>query len=244
MSYKDWPPAEKIAAIGLIFTILSFVAAVLVIPEFRRFVGLEKTPILTSRPDSLRNDKELTSELEKVKRGKNRDEKERPMPPQKPTNLRSTPKSDLSEFEMRTILFEKNFFDKRRNENGSGFSNNFELGKNSQIVIDNATHLMWQQSGSEYPMSDDQAQTYINSLNNARFAGYSDWRLPTLEEAMSLMEASKRKGDLYIDAVFDHQWEIWTSDKTASSEAWMVSFDRGSCTYKSIDCYVRAVRVQ
>jgi hypothetical protein len=280
MFYKSWLLAEKIAAIALIFTILSFVAAILVIPEFRRFVGLEETPTLTSRPDSLRYYQELTSELGKIKREKIRDEKaiekltqelqqlqaalskteKRPvsiMPtPKKPTDSksnfngreplfpRSTSKSDLSEFEMKPMLIKMNFFDKRMNENGDGFPNDFELGKDKQLVIDNATHLMWQKSGSEYRMSHDQAQAYIGSLKIARFAGYSDWRLPTLEEAMSLMEASKRKDDLYIDPVFDHQWAIWTSDKTASSEAWMVSFDRGSCTYKSIDCYVRAVRVQ
>jgi len=157
--------------------------------------------------------------------------------------FRSTFKSDLSEFEMKAMLFNRNFFDKRMNENGDGFPNNFDLENDNQAVVDNATQLIWQQSGSEYRMSHNQAQAYIDSLNNASFAGYSDWRLPTLEEAMSLMEASKRKDDLHIDRVFDHQWAIWTSDKTASSEAWMVSFDRGSCTDKSIDCYVRAVRV-
>ena len=142
------------------------------------------------------------------------------------------------------MLFERKFFDKRWNENGDGFPNNFELGNNNQIVLDNAAYLMWQKSGSEYRMSHDQAQAYIGSLNIARFAGYSDWRLPTLEEAMSLMEASKRKDDLHIDKAFGDQWAIWTSDKTASSEAWAIYFDRGSCTYKSIDSYVRAVRVQ
>lgn len=165
-------------------------------------------------------------------------------PPLAQPVFRSTSKSDLSEFEMKAMLFNRNLFDNRMNENGDGFPNNFDLENDNQVVVDNATQLIWQQSGSEYRMSHDQAQAYIDSLKNARFAGYSDWRLPTLEEAMSLMEASKRKDDLHIDKVFGRQWAIWTSDKTASSEAWMVSFDRGSCTYKSIDCYVRAVRVQ
>ena len=158
--------------------------------------------------------------------------------------FRSTSRNDLSEFQAKTMLARRNFFDKRMNENGDGFPNNFELGKDNQMIIDNATHLIWQKAGSSYRMSYYQTQAYIDSLNIARFAGYSDWHLPTLEEAMSLMETSKRKDDLHIHPVFGHQWAIWTSDKTASSEAWAVYFDRGSCTYKSIDSYVRAVRVQ
>lgn len=164
------------------------------------------------------------------------------MPAETPI-FRFTSKNDLSEFETKTMLTQNNFFDKRMNESGDGFPNDFELRENGQIVIDNATHLMWQQSGSRHRMRHNQAQVYIDSLNSAKFAGYSDWRLPTLEEAMSLMEVLKRKDNLHIHQVFDQQWGIWTSDKTVSSEAWAIYFDRGSCTYKTIDCFVKAVRL-
>lgn len=55
---------------------------------------------------------------------------------------------------------------------------------------------MWQQSGSENYMNYKDTQAYIEKLKKEKFAGYRDWRLPTLEGAMSLMEPEQRTGDL------------------------------------------------
>ena len=56
------------------------------------------------------------------------------------------------------------------------------------VVVDHATGLMWQKSGSTAPMSYAQAQAYIAQLNQDWFAGYTDWRLPTMAELLSLVE--------------------------------------------------------
>lgn len=98
------------------------------------------------------------------------------------------------------------------NPRGKGIQHQFETGKGGQVVVDKTTGLMWQQSGSPKSMVYDDAKKYIAQLNREKFAGYSDWRLPTLEEAMSLMEPQKKNADLYIDPVFDNtqRW-IWTA---------------------------------
>jgi len=88
------------------------------------------------------------------------------------------------------------------------------------------------------------AEEYIQKLNKDHFAGCTGWRLPTLEEAMSLMEP-KKHGDLYIDPVFDktQRW-IWTADNASAGVAWVVGFYGGGC-YNSrlhLYVYVRAVR--
>jgi hypothetical protein len=90
-----------------------------------------------------------------------------------------------------------------------------------------------------------QAQEYITMLNNTSFAGYKDWRLPTLEEAMSLVERDLRNGWLHIDPYFTKLEKIWTSDRIDSDwRVWVVSYNRGYCLIRRADSFsnVRAVR--
>ncbi len=142
---------------------------------------------------------------------------------------------------------------KRENAGLDGFGvplkytkNEYELKNDGLVVYDKATDLTWQQSGSESYMRYNEATNYINKLNNEKFAGYSDWHLPTLEEAKSLLEPSKNKTNkLYIDSIFgSKQRIIWTSDIYLASRAWVVYFDNGDCYVSSFfnDYYVRAVR--
>jgi serine/threonine-protein kinase len=114
-----------------------------------------------------------------------------------------------------------------------------------KIVLDKTTGLMWQQSGSSNYMVYSETKKYIRKLNNKSFANFTDWRLPTLKEAMSLMEAQKTKGDLYINSKFcqKQQW-IWTADRKSAGRAWVVYFSYGVCDHRVVDyaSSVRAVR--
>ncbi|MBL7180148.1 MAG: DUF1566 domain-containing protein [Desulfobacterales bacterium] len=40
-------------------------------------------------------------------------------------------------------------------------------------VIDRTTGLIWQQAGSDYPLTWQEAHTYIKKLNTRRFGGYA-----------------------------------------------------------------------
>jgi serine/threonine protein kinase len=94
-------------------------------------------------------------------------------------------------------------------------------------ISDFATGLMWQQSGSDDYMEFSQAQTYIRSLNQSRFTGHSDWRLPTIPELISLLEPEKNNKNRYIDPLFDNkQLWCWSSDRIegSSGAAWGVYF--------------------
>jgi len=122
-----------------------------------------------------------------------------------------------------------------------------KLRRRGQLLVrDRTTGLLWQQNGSPDLVSTlDKAKKRVQELNWNAFAGYTDWRLPTLEEAMSLMERTERNGDLYIDPIFDkrQRW-IWTCDKVKrASRAWAIYFSNGTC-YNGIDVYdsVCAVR--
>lgn len=110
------------------------------------------------------------------------------------------------------------------------------------VVIDHATGLLWHQSGSRDYMSWNNAKVWIKNLSRTGYAGYHDWRLPTLEEAVSLLESGTRN-DLYIDPVFNgEQWGIWTGDKHGSDGVWSVYFSLGNVRWNIKNRYVRPVR--
>ena len=121
--------------------------------------------------------------------------------------------------------------------------NDFE--ERGDVVVDHATGLMWQKSGSGNYMTYNDALKYIKQLNRERFAGYNDWRLPTIPELMSLLEPGKSSNGSYINAIFDERqrW-CWSSDKRSSAAAWYVYFNLGNVYWNYLDYtrYVRAVR--
>jgi hypothetical protein len=163
--------------------------------------------------------------------------------------LRSKP-MELSAVDVNEMIIRHGFYERNINPGGKGFSHQYKLQEidGDKVVFDEISYLMWQQSGSDGRMEFEDANKYINELNEKRFAGFNDWRLPTLEEAMNLMELTT-ESDLFIDPIFDRKqsW-IWTADQNqlqGASLQWIVNFIKGHCYFYLLDYgtnYVRAVR--
>lgn len=83
---------------------------------------------------------------------------------------------------------------------------------NEKVVIDHASNLMWHQSGSTNGMNWENAHRWIERLNTKGYAGYHDWRLPTVEEATSLLEPSKAHFFLSHDADAAEYHKLLRSD--------------------------------
>ena len=109
-------------------------------------------------------------------------------------------------------------------------------------IIDHATGLQWQKSGSDL-LSNNEIEAYIQDLNNNKFAGCDDWRLPTTEELMSLIENQKQSNDLYLNSLFDRkQFMCWGADNHKGYK-WNVYFDKKRIFYdNSVSHFVKAVR--
>lgn len=147
----------------------------------------------------------------------------------KPMRLRSGPLEKLSYETILKMLRKKDFFDNYRNKKGKSLPHKYELiiSHQKSLVVDLAKGLTFQQSGSNKRMTFDEANDYVSDLKTQKFGGYEDWRLPTLEEAMSLTK-QRKQGALYIHSIFEQkQVSIWTADKKTSSLPWVVNFSSG-----------------
>jgi hypothetical protein len=133
---------------------------------------------------------------------------------------------EISEVAITDMLLEYDFFERSRNTKGA-FVNDFVDNKDG-TVTDKATGLMWQKSGSSSSLENRGAKRYIKQLNRKRYAGHSDWRMPTVEQLASLLAKSSRSGT-HIDPIFDLKQTIcWTVDKYNNEfSAWIVDFKRG-----------------
>lgn len=177
--------------------------------------------------------------------------------------LRSSARKELSTNDVILMIKRYDFFcsddqstllDRWNNPNSRGFANDFQK-INNQVVVDRATRLMWQRSGSKMLINFENAIALVKILNQKKYQGFADWRLPTLEEAMSLTEPNKQTNfqgtvlvgttmALHIDPIFDNQLTIWTVDGLDRGDAWAVSFVSGTCIRQRKDytLFLRVVR--
>ncbi len=111
-----------------------------------------------------------------------------------------------------------------------------------EVVLDRATGLIWQKKDSKNGMTYDDAQAYCKKLN---LADKNDWRLPTVDELLSLMKEKRTSNNLYIDQIFNVNIPYyWSIDKRSSASAWGVDFNGGGVYWDGFDGQVgvRCVR--
>jgi len=126
-----------------------------------------------------------------------------------------------------------------------GHTHIYSRDSSTGIVTDSTTGLMWQDDGNNTgTMNWTTAETTCDSYAGG---GYTDWRLPTVEEFSPLVDASR--SDPSIDTtVFQNTASngYWSSTSYApnTTKAWSVQFSSGVVYYnaKANSSYVRCVR--
>ncbi len=103
------------------------------------------------------------------------------------------------------------------------------------------------QNGGSCKGSDCDTNAYVKAVNAAGYCGYKDWRLPTVEELLSIVNL-----DTYYPAIDSNYFPntqsnwFWSSSPNAnvSGYAWIVSFYYGNSSgnYKDSSSNVRLVR--
>jgi len=121
--------------------------------------------------------------------------------------------------------------------------NHFER-QGTEAMKDLATGLIWQQSGSKHPRSWRSAHQYIRQLNEQKYGGVQDWRLPTVDELVTLLKPSPQGEALCIAPVFDdtQRW-LWSIDRRSYAAAFYVDIELGFVGWQDFSApyYVRAV---
>ena len=114
----------------------------------------------------------------------------------------------------------------------------------SALARDTAAGLVWQVSGSPYPIPWQEAHAHAAALNRDGFGGLTGWRVPTAPELISLLTPTPHGADFCTEPVFDRrQRTLWSSDRRSFAAAWFVNTEMGFVAWQDVSagCYVRAV---
>ncbi len=134
--------------------------------------------------------------------------------------------------ELDQIIRKWNFYDSRRNADGS-FSNGLVDPGDDLTVIDERTGLQWQAGGLDI-CSYRQMSKNVDEINTAGFAGFNDWRLPTMEEALSLMETSVNFKGVHLHPCFSKvQPFVFVAARRKPGGYWYVDYKQGRAFWSS-----------
>jgi serine/threonine-protein kinase len=121
--------------------------------------------------------------------------------------------------------------------------NKFRLTEN-ETILDETTALIWVRAPSDYPLDRPTADDFIATLNDIRFKGITAWRLPTVNELLSLVSDPALPVSSGDDNPFpaNGDW-FWSCDRRSPKTSWYVNTRLGYTGWQNNSClyHVRAV---
>ncbi len=140
--------------------------------------------------------------------------------------------AQVNEEDLPAIFVKYNFFESQYNPEGR-FSNYLVDNGDGLTVSDRVTGLMWQRGGADI-MSFRRMRVELERVNKEAFAGHSDWRFPTIEEALSLMEPEMNARGIYLHPSFSaEQPFICVAAKRDPGGYWFVDFKQARVFWSS-----------
>lgn len=134
--------------------------------------------------------------------------------------------------EMAALVRRENYYDSQLNPGGSAESYLVDNGDNA-TVTDLVNGVTWQLGGCDLT-SIKKVRSYIDGLNRENFAGHDDWRLPTLEEALSLMKPEKNGKGVHLHQAFSSEQPfIFVADERRPGGYWFVDYKQGAAFWAS-----------
>jgi hypothetical protein len=138
----------------------------------------------------------------------------------------------INDDQIEDLIKKWNFFDSDLNPEGR-FDNHLVSGGQPELIVDKRTNLMWQRDGIDIG-SIRHMQKSIKEINEQNFGGYSDWRMPTMEEALSLMEPVKNSKDIYLKLCFSKEQPfVFVNAQRKPGGYWYVDYKQGRAFWSS-----------
>lgn len=139
---------------------------------------------------------------------------------------------DMNEEDIVQLVKQFGLVDHERNPDGSYEAQLVDSG-DDLTVIDKSSGLMWQREGIDINSYRSMCRA-VEKLNKESFAGYSDWRLPTPAEALSLMRKEKNSNDQFIHRSFSPgQPFIFVDAQRKPGGYWFVDYKHGRAFWAS-----------
>ncbi|MBV5316547.1 MAG: DUF1566 domain-containing protein [Desulfobulbaceae bacterium] len=140
--------------------------------------------------------------------------------------------AELSEEDVVALIKQYNFAEQERNPQGT-FPHVLVDNGDGLTVTDRATGLMWQRAGTDI-MSNRSMKREVARINHEQFAGYADWRLPSMAEALSLLENDKMANDQYLHRCFSgEQPFVFVDAIRKPGGQWFVDYKQGRAFWSS-----------
>ena len=111
------------------------------------------------------------------------------------------------------------------------------IPKEIEIWTDPKTGLIWEKFGSKKKMSWKKALEYAKTLG-------SGWRLPTIQELITLINFSKNNPACKISGTYSSYYWSSTAYVGYTGYAWYIHFSYGDMSYgdKNKNYYIRCVK--
>ena len=139
---------------------------------------------------------------------------------------------EMSEEDVSALAARASLFDSERNPGGN-FVNTLVDNGDGLTVSDLATGLMWQREGLDI-MSNRMLRQEVERLNSERFAGFADWRIPSMAEALSLMAPVKNSHGQHLHPCFSHRQPfIFVAASRKPGGYWFVDYKQGTAFWAS-----------
>jgi serine/threonine-protein kinase len=124
------------------------------------------------------------------------------------------------------------------------YTTNFFTDRTQETIVDMATGLIWQRMDNGLPINHADADSYIESMNDLRKSDISAWRLPTVNELLTLVHDPRLPESSCLNDVWqqEKQW-YWSCDRRSEKTSWYVNTRLGFTGWQENNCrnHVRAV---